>query len=61
MLIETLLGGAVGIAGVLSIIHWLRDDPMNLFVLLGVALLFGALHSCAPSVCGDIGDCIIHR
>jgi hypothetical protein len=47
MLIETLLGCALLLVGVVCIIHWLQADAGNLFVLIGVALFAGALHSCA--------------
>jgi hypothetical protein len=47
--------------GVSCIIHWLRTEPGNLFLLVGVALFFGALHSCALSACDAISDCVIAR
>jgi uncharacterized membrane protein YgdD (TMEM256/DUF423 family) len=61
MLIETLFGCALMLVGLLCIIHWLRTEPGNLFLLVGVALFFGALHSCALSACDAISDCVIAR
>jgi uncharacterized membrane protein HdeD (DUF308 family) len=62
MLIEILLGCALLLAGMLSIIHGLWADSEtqcvsisysagSLFVLLGLALIFNAVHSCALSAC----------
>ena len=66
MLIETLFGCALMLVGVSCIIHWLRTEPGNLFLLVGVALFFGALHSCALhscalSACDAISECVIAR
>ena len=67
MLIETLLGSVLVLSGMLCIIHGLWAEPRTLclaigyaagsiFVLVGLVLLFNAVHSCAVSAClGTIG------